>query len=564
MCLAHISFMCQQDVSCYTIASSWLQRAPSGYEVWCVLEKRASKALKKCQKGGVKINVNNERDTEVGTQWAFKNDGCPKIRKDNRLVSPQHGLLSGGWCRVLLCWLLLSAAVPACAASTSCALGNNYTGHTLPPWVRGAEPWPPLIAAVGRANAVAQFGLLSWGAWLWWLVPIFGFGCVCGWCVGWLGGFLFPDRIFSICRKCGLKRLSKPRHGWRKRHLTRCAFVSCPPRAGDLVQDCQSSYEYFAHGQTETHFVHFFQDDAQVGPPVKQRYKPTSMPTWRGGAQGSTVTKKKKLELELLQGLTELMKKFDTSMLTSSSDTRTGKGKGSSQGLGSDVGLLNALKRLVQRASKNPDGLLRRLKDLVTAADKASHTGQTLNPKQKGASQADGKPHSTGHTKGKGKKGVEGPPQNPSEKGQGKTKTFSSVTPSKQTTDWQVVGRRGKVVSGGQQKEERLRLREQDWVDYVVVQSGSQFGAAVDKHGCDKVFCVLVHSVDELLDVLGVFSGDKQIKGTVVFACAKNQSLQFDEFPGISFKLSTFPLRNSQGAVVSKTVAIWSIQVWWG
>ena len=59
---------------------------------------------------------------------------------------------------------------------------------------------------------------------------------------------------------------------------------------------------------------------------------------------------------------------------------------------------------------------------------------------------------------------------------------------------------------------ERFRLRESDWKDAVLIQSGQQLGHAIDKQGAGKPFCVLVHTLDELNTVLGVIQGDKNIK----------------------------------------------------
>ena len=87
-----------------------------------------------------------------------------------------------------------------------------------------------------------------------------------------------------------------------------------------------------------------------------------------------------------------MLKQFDptgsqsgkTDSATDQTHKLNGKGKGgTAPRLASDVGLLNALQRLVTRAEKKPEGLLGRLRNLIAAAENAARTGQSINPTSK-------------------------------------------------------------------------------------------------------------------------------------------------------------------------------------
>ena len=95
------------------------------------------------------------------------------------------------------------------------------------------------------------------------------------------------------------------------------------------------------------------------------------------------------MEHELLNGLQKLLQQFNSQTFGGDNGKGKGYGEGSPPNVGretpklsTDVGLLQALKRLVTRAEKRPEGLLHRLQSLVVAAGKASGKGQTFNPKK--------------------------------------------------------------------------------------------------------------------------------------------------------------------------------------
>ena len=102
----------------------------------------------------------------------------------------------------------------------------------------------------------------------------------------------------------------------------------------------------------------------------------------RGGAGGSSATQRKRnareREYELLSGLQDLLQTFAGT--EAESQTGSGKGQGTpvraynqqdvnktknDSGLATDIGLLQGLQRLVKRAEKKPEGLLRRLRILL-------------------------------------------------------------------------------------------------------------------------------------------------------------------------------------------------------
>ena len=229
----------------------------------------------------------------------------------------------------------------------------------------------------------------------------------------------------------------------------------------------------------------------------------------RGGAVGSQTTARKRnerqqFESELLANLTALIQKFDQGCSDRSApgdpDRNIGKGKGDSlvPRLATDVGLLNALQRLVTRATKKPEGLLGRLKDLVLAAERAASVGGSLNPSKHPPKPVKTAGANPGKSQGKTKS-----PQADKGFDKGKSKGVDSVV-NNDANAWTTVGRNGKPLNKDKGKgktakgkdlgsTERVpqvwRLREQDWSTSVVVQKAGNFGAWVDKFGNWETFC---------------------------------------------------------------------------
>jgi hypothetical protein len=254
----------------------------------------------------------------------------------------------------------------------------------------------------------------------------------------------------------------------------------------------------------------------------------------------------------LLAGLTDLLKKFEPKVRRPSrteketDNTRTnGKGKGGTvPRLASDVGLLNALQRLVTRAEKKPEGLLGRLKNLLNAAENAAKSGQSMNP----GSTKTTVPNQTERDSSK---------EVPKGTSKGKTKGKTGAEQDKPTQESPciTVGRGGRPVGKEKGKGNKgirpvvFRLREQDRANTVVVQSAGMFGSMVDKKGAEAPFVVMVMNPDELKVVLGIIHGDKNIRVSVL--CPYG-------FPEVKFVYDKLPLWDSSGKLVTKNVASWN------
>lgn len=195
-------------------------------------------------------------------------------------------------------------------------------------------------------------------------------------------------------------------------------------------------------------------------------------------------------------------------------DHDKGKGKGKTKQAsppkggatqGSEAGLLGALVRLVERASKQNghQGLLNRLTNLVNAAE----SGQKLvPPKRKKKKQKD-----PPRPMPKVDAGLEKTDCNESwvevvKKKRGKPQPQTSFPPS-----------------GNSDKGERtsLRIREQDWPGMILVQHANMLGTLIDTKGINKKFIVLIRNEKELDEVVGIAQGDKKLQLILLMPCQK-------------------------------------------
>ena len=283
----------------------------------------------------------------------------------------------------------------------------------------------------------------------------------------------------------------------------------------------------------------------------------------RGGAGGSTATERKRVEKQnvdnqLLAGLADLLKRCEPDVgRPTKGDSRTeekridGKGKvGNVPRLASDVGLLNALQRLVTRAQKKPEGLLGRLRNLFAAAENAVNSGQSIilslkrlrnrhGEPSKGTSKRAQKGKTNGKSPGKQDKPIEGSP-------------------------WITVGcggrPEGKEKGKGKQgaRPVSFRLREQGWPNTVVVQKAETFGSSIDKKGTGFPFAVLVSTPEELKVVFGIIHGDAKIRVSVICPRRTNEEVACDEFPDVKFVYDKIPLWDPYGKLITKNVATWN------
>ena len=264
------------------------------------------------------------------------------------------------------------------------------------------------------------------------------------------------------------------------------------------------------------------------------------------------------MEHELLNGLQKLLQQFNSQTFGGDNGKGKGYGEGSPPNVGretpklsTDVGLLQALKRLVTRAEKRPEGLLHRLQSLVVAAGKASGKGQTFNPKQKpGKSQQLGGKGVSKDEKGAGK-------QNQS-KGGAKGKKSAEVI-SKES-DWTLVGRKGKPqppLSFSNDKSE-FRLRESDWPGYTLVPRVEKLGAILDSDKKSDPLVILVFASQELVNLLQMIQGEKGIRITVLCPCKKGDTITVDGFPNIHFEEKRYPVQDNAGKVLAKIMACWT------
>ena len=462
---------------------------------------------------------------------------------------------SGGW---LVALLLLCGLPGANASGDLAAFRTGPSG--LPTGTAWVMPW---LLELSHGACAAAVELLRCSrlaaAWVPWQNPVAWLGVLSMLVLGaWFAlGFLgiWPyKRGLTKPRICGKRRLSCARAGWRHRHMIRCSG-SAVPRSGNAQAPLTVNEE-------------FFHIDAEC----------FAQGLCRGGAVGSQTTARKRnerqqFESELLANLTALIQKFDQGCSDRSApgdpDRNIGKGKGDSlvPRLATDVGLLNALQRLVTRATKKPEGLLGRLKDLVLAAERAASVGGSLNPSKHPPKPVKTAGANPGKSQGKTKS-----PQADKGFDKGKSKGVDSVV-NNDANAWTTVGRNGKPLNKDKGKgktakgkdlgsTERVpqvwRLREQDWSTSVVVQKAGNFGAWVDKLGTGKPFAILTQTPEELASVLGIVKGDKAVRASVILPCDTRDHIICSDFPDEKFTYQRHPMWDGSGKVVTKHVAMWS------
>ena len=432
----------------------------------------------------------------------------------------------------------------------------------------------PVAARFGQvAEAeVPWYGFLGFSSGVWFL-SFFGRFLFC---VGTFPSWFFPwdfptprPRGVVSARWVGCFRVVKARKGWKRRHDMRVFFVSQYGVPFDVCSRGRMRNCTFVGFS----WFYFCRPKPAVEHPSSCERSHTP-PSWfhfgncRGGARGSNdVTDGKSHEQLLLKGLQDLLNAHaHAGSPTGVSKPPNSKGKGTGNSnvpkLATDVGLLQALKRLVQRASKKPEGLLNRLQSLVSAAATAADRGQQIHPKKKkkdgGKTSVRSGSGGSSEQKGKGK----------GKSGQGKQSVSSPGTELVSDVDhsWVQVVRKGqkkgntkgKAVDNNMPFGRCFQLRDLDWPKCKIVHKIDQFGSFLDRDGYDKHYVLLTSSHQELANVLELIHGDSRIRASVFLPCKKTDEIQVDGFPLVKFKVSNYPVSDQFGKVQTKILAGWS------
>ena len=357
-----------------------------------------------------------------------------------------------------------------------------------------------------------------------------------------------PQKPIWSARLVKGRRVRGTRKGWKHRLHERCRVV-------DSVSRIFHSTDHSGSLQCKNLSSNHLKSD--LGLPDVSWFH---LGACRGGAKGTSGGKSKQnsIESELLVGLQKLLQQFNPQTL--SGESKKGKGFGSgvfsntdkgTPKLGTDVGLLQALKRLVTRAEKKPQGLLNRLQSLVVAAGKACEKGQTLDPKQKpGKTRRPGAGNSGLDGKGSGKNSVP--------KGAAKSQDLSEA-PSAEG-EWSVVGKKGRPQPPllFPSKQIDFRLRESDWPGYTIVPRVQKLGAFLDSEKKNDPLVILVFSPQELVNLMQMIHGEKGVKITVLCPCKKGETISVDGFPNVTFEEKRYPVQDSAGKVLTKIMACWT------
>ena len=288
----------------------------------------------------------------------------------------------------------------------------------------------------------------------------------------------------------------------------------------------------------------------------------------RGGAGASAATARKRQEHErdhaLLEGLAALLAQFDDRAPQSGKKGTKGSGgprkggkntagKGSPQAQSKEsVGLLGALTRLVNRAHKQPDTLLDRLKALVSAASE----GKNLEPDKR-------RPKKPG-AKTSGAKGKGGKAPAPRGKNAAKAKVATQAAhvgkgPAAFTTEdstWVHIVRGTKLA--GSASGPVFRLRPDDWTDFTVIPHVNAFGSLIDTVGKQKPFVLLVGSQEQLDEVATLVAGDPAIKASVIYVLGFGSPLEHDRDSVLQNRETKLPLLDKARKVSTRKVQCWS------
>ena len=324
-------------------------------------------------------------------------------------------------------WAPRNESVVTTLVAMVCSSFNECTGYgsLVHLGVSAYEfDWPPVSATriVGCENSWYLMVCFNWViALLVQIASIFGYLVDFWELVRRFSFWLFkgPQKRIWQARRCSSHRLKQPRFGWKCRHHTRFTLSVCRrlprdfspplksvpwdfPYLGRFWFSLGSGFRLLSCGNFGSHVGNrlfkwcFGETSARTTDDFRI---PETFKMCRGGAGGSSATQRKRnareREHELLIGLQGLLQTF--AGIETEAQTRSGKGKGiparpynqqddnklkKDSRLDTDIGLLQGLQRLVKRAEKKPEGLLRRLQDFVGGAVSAAQQGKNINPKK--------------------------------------------------------------------------------------------------------------------------------------------------------------------------------------
>ncbi len=228
-----------------------------------------------------------------------------------------------------------------------------------------AADFAPAIAQFEQAaeNDVSWHGFLGFPSCVWFLT-FFGklFSCVVGTFPSWfcrLDFLTFRPRGVVSARWVGCFRVVRARKGWKLRHKMRISFVSQYGVPFDVcsrggTRNCTFvGFSWFSFCRPQPVVGHYSKRECSSVPPPW-----VHVGNCRGGARGKNeYADGKSHEQVLLKGLQDLLNfHLHAGFPTGETKPPNSKGKGIGNSnvpkLATDVGLLQALKQLVQRASK--------------------------------------------------------------------------------------------------------------------------------------------------------------------------------------------------------------------
>jgi len=505
------------------IADALCESFPSGGKKVTRAQKNLGKRQFQKKSGGDGPEKNEENKEKVN-----ENDKC-------RYKREKVGSFGLGWLGWLITWLLAMASpVEAWTAIKPGPLGPPTV--ELPADVcHGNLPELPLVAAASTdrhllPSTAMLGGSANWGNLAWaeetqgtytsavlaalcvvllqsWYILLFNKTSVVGvFADEMISNFLSVwgreyDRDILSARWVGHRRVTAARCGWKRRHRVRCRCTHTGQHDGTVPNHVNSEF-------------------CTLRPLF-----PSNAPAdgCRGGGGGAAATTRKRnekqaiasAEAELLQALVGVLGRFQQPK----AQGHKGKGKGKSKGSETSpvetgdhkqLGLLEAIVRLVERAKRNPAGLLDRLQSLTNAAVQGRSLGKRKKKKpQKPQVDKGGKGSEKGKNKGQGKG-----------KNKGVDKTDSAQT---NESPWITVAKKKpKVWEPSLRPVESpsdYRLREHDWPGFEVVPTSRKLGAMLKanaKTGRLKQFVISCPNYDDAMQCIQMARGD-QAKVTVLW-----------------------------------------------